>query len=608
MALSNIFNPPQEKRLGYFIQLIGVFFFGFLFCLAWYYYKERMLSFDPAFFSFRIIDDENFDVELGRWGSVISQWLPILALKQSCSLETFLRLYSVSFIISYYIVFLIITFGLKNYKAAIGLMIALCLTFRHSFYYATGELYQGIALTILLWAIMSPEKNYSDKQKWIAAAISCVLIYVISYFHQLTFFTVFFVLFFEFLYNKRYKDFPLISVIVFALIWYIIRIKFLTTTEYEKSKMIDLQLISDQLPRLRELPCYIYFKQFAKQYLIWFALVMCIVALWLLKKRNWLSLLFIGAFPVGYLALIFIIYHNGDSPVMYENYFTSLGLFAGVGIVSLAYERIKQKQWLLIVLCFVLVFNLKQVNGSHHVFTKRIEYIQRLTDHGRKQEKKKFLLDPGNFQWKYGWVAWTLPFETALYSSIAGPDSAITIYVVEHNKEQIDTLKDRENIFLGPEWAVTWFGSQNLDKRYFNFPSSGYESLNTSQSDSAFDETVFNNKNLSISALTESISSDTDPYVVIPVKIINTSGKKLASLQREENGIFLCYKIYDSKGNIVLEQGERTVLEVDVLKEYIQGVTVNLPEASGDYTVEIDFITENKRWWGIKSTCKLTVN
>lgn len=608
MSFANIFNLTEEKRLGYYIQLIGIFFFGFLFYLSWIYYKERMLSFDPAFFSFRIIDDENFDVELGRWGSVISQWIPILALKQSCSLETFLRLYSVSFIICYYIFFLVITFGLNNYKAAIALMIALCLTFRHSFYYATGELYQGIALTILLWAIISPEKNYSDKQKWIAAIISCLLIYVISYFHQLTFFTVLFVLFFELFYNKRYKDFPLLAVIAFALVWYVIRIKVLTTTEYEKSKMIDLQLIIEQLPRWKELPCYIYFKQFAKHYLFWFALVMSVVGIGLLKKRNWITLFFTAAFPIGYLVLIFIIYHNGDSPVMYENYFTSLGLFAGVGIVSLSFEKIKQKQWLLIILCLILVFNLKQVAGSHHVFTKRMDYIQRLTDYGRKQEKRKFLLDPGNYQWKYGWVAWTLPFETALYSSLAGPDSSVTVYVVEHNNAQVDTLKDKENIFLGPEWAITWFGSQNLDNRYFHFPSSGYEYLNTSQADSTFDEFAFNDENLSLTVVNKNIHSDTDPYVVIPVKIVNTSGKKLSSLQRNENGIFFSYKIYDEKGNIVIEQGERTALEVDILNEYIQGVIVNMPDKSGDYVVEIDLMTEGKRWWGLGTKCQLSVN
>src|SRR5437660_1080814 len=84
-SLSNL------KKLNIYLQVLGFLFFGILFVLAWALYKERMLNYDPAFFSFRIIYDKNYDVELGRWGSIISQILPLWFLKSGCSLETFLR-------------------------------------------------------------------------------------------------------------------------------------------------------------------------------------------------------------------------------------------------------------------------------------------------------------------------------------------------------------------------------------------------------------------------------------------------------------------------------------------------------------------------------------
>src|SRR5207249_4936463 len=103
--------------------------------------------------------DRAFDIELNRWGSVLSQALPLIFLKAGCSLQTFLRTYSVSFILIYYIIFLLITLVLKNERAGIALMLTLCLAFRHAFYYSTAELYQGMAWCVLIWALISKMKE-----------------------------------------------------------------------------------------------------------------------------------------------------------------------------------------------------------------------------------------------------------------------------------------------------------------------------------------------------------------------------------------------------------------------------------------------------------------
>lgn len=125
-------------------QFIGFLFFGTLFILAWVYYKERILSFDSSFYAFQIIQSKTYDIELGRWGDVLSQLLPVMALKNHCSLETFLRLYSISFIIIYYIIFLLCTLVFKNQKAGLALMLALCLGFRWVFYYAVTEIHMAV--------------------------------------------------------------------------------------------------------------------------------------------------------------------------------------------------------------------------------------------------------------------------------------------------------------------------------------------------------------------------------------------------------------------------------------------------------------------------------
>src|ERR1700722_11277254 len=121
------------------IQVMGLLFFGVLFYISWIYFKERMLNFDPSAFCFWMIETKTFYIMLDRWTTAFSQVIPLIALKNHCSLISFLKLYSVSFVIIQYLIFLCITLILRNYRAGILLMFALGLSSRLFFYYSTEE-------------------------------------------------------------------------------------------------------------------------------------------------------------------------------------------------------------------------------------------------------------------------------------------------------------------------------------------------------------------------------------------------------------------------------------------------------------------------------------
>ncbi|MGQ0829459.1 MAG: hypothetical protein ACT4ON_13810 [Bacteroidota bacterium] len=596
-----------EKNYKTITLFIGVLFFSFLIYISWLFYKERVLCFDPAFFAFQIIDTKNFSIALGRWGSVFSQILPLWALKNGCSLETFLRLFSIAPIINYFIIFLIITFGLKNYRAALALMLSLCLGFRHAFYYTTAELYLGIALSIFLWAIIAPEKEYDSKFKKNTALIaSLLLICVMSYSHQLTVFLILFVLISETLVNKRYKDVHLWILFVVTIIWYYFKIFIFKSSEYEMEKIPTLAIFIKQLPFINDLSSTYYFKHFAKHYLWILFLTFFISWIYLFKMKNWLYFIFLPAFSLFYLAIILITYYKGESVLMYQNYYTVFGVFAAVSFMYILYSNFKKK-WRLFLVLPLLVLNLGGIYKAHAILTKRIEYVDHLVSYGRKQDNKKFLISAQNFQWQIGWISWSLPFETALYSAIEGPDSAVTFFVTDE-MNKYDSLINKKNVFFGPEWAITWFGSQNLNRNYFHFPSTGYKKLTTSQADTSFSEEVFNKNNVQIIPVKEKIYCDPDSFVYVPIRIINLSEKALASIPKGDEPIFLSYHVYDIKNKIILpDQGVRTPFDIDIEKEYLQGLLVTLPKKRGNYVIAVDIVTENKRWWGINSKFILVV-
>jgi hypothetical protein len=565
-----------------------------------------MLSFDPAFFSFRILFEKNFNVELGRWGSIVSQLLPLWFLKNGCSLETFLRVYSVSFIIIYYVIFLILTVVLRNMRAAVMLMLALCLAFRHAFYYSTAEIYQGTAICVLIWAVAFPENPYLTKpKKNLAAAICFILIIVVSYYHQLLVFPLLFLFIYYLIATKKYSDKLTIGLILFTAAWFFVRIKFLTESTYEKGKIPELRDLIEGFSYITNTSSYAYFKYFVK-YFLWSLVVLnfiCVVQFF--YKHKWLLAFFYIATNAAFIYLNIITYRKGESPLMYENYLTVLGLFCAVPLseqlIGLKHLKIK-----LLALTVILLFNIREIYSSHLPFTLKQDYLSRITESSRKMPEKKYVIDSRNFPWQYNWISWTLPFETLLNSSLQSPDSAITVCVA-NPVNQYDSIATWKNIFIGPSWSPTWFWTNDLDSNYFKLPPTPYGYLTGLQSDSSFKESEFNKKNVFIIPLQSEVTLGREKYTVIPLRIINTSGKKLPAVPDVDHQFFLSYHILSEKGEIIFVDNYRTPLETDVGSKGNVGLIVKTPLKKGKYTILIDFVTENVRWWNIDSKVSLVV-
>ena len=596
----------MRKSDSLLLQLSGLLFFGSLFILAWILFKERMLNFDPAFFSFRIIFEKNYDVELGRWGSVFSQALPLWCLKAGCSLETFLRVYSVSFILIYYLVFLIISLVLKNLQAAIILMLTLCLGFRHSFYYSTAELYQGLAISVLVLALVFPENGFSSKRKMLLSyGISFILVFVLSYYHQILVFPLLFIFIYHLISQKRYTDKYLLGIIAFTVLWFFIRIKFLTETAYEKDKIPEIGTLLGQLGSFTEMPSYKYFIDFAGKYLIPLLILNLVALAGMLYKRKWLLAFFYCLFNLGFIYLNIVTYAKGESPLMYENYLTILGLFCALP-VSWLLVGIKRPKIALLLAVIILAINLREIYACRIPFSDRVDYLKRVTTFGRSFQNKKYIVDYRCFPWKYGWVSWSMPFETLLYSSLESPDSAITVCVAEPIS-QYDSIASWKNIFIGPSWSPVWFWTNELDHNYFNLPDGDYKKITTSQLDSSFSESDFNNRDVTIKTLDSAIVIGREAFGVIPVEIINSSGKRINAISDSKSSLGFCYHLLDENGKLLLWDGLRSYLETDVYENADQGVIFENNLSKGKYILEIDLLSEGIRWWNINTRVKLEV-
>ena len=141
----------NKKRNPYL--LIGHLSFIILFLLSFIFFRERILFADTAFQFFKIVNFEKINIEASRYGAVLPQIPVLLSMKLGVSLKWLTIIYSGSFILLYYLVFLGCAYWLKNVPAALAVIIVLILCISQSFFHPVTETHQSLVFSILAYAI-----------------------------------------------------------------------------------------------------------------------------------------------------------------------------------------------------------------------------------------------------------------------------------------------------------------------------------------------------------------------------------------------------------------------------------------------------------------------
>jgi len=469
-----------NNKLFLTTQIFGHSFFIFYFLLALIYYKERTIFIDTADFSFELIQSKGFVMPFGRWGSVFTQALPLVILNLGGGLALFLKTYSLSIALFYYVIYLIISFVFKNNRLVIIYLLTLCLTYRNTFYFSISELSQSLALCVLLYGLFINLTIEESKNKWGKTIVAAIIIISLYYFHQLIVVAIFFALLTAVILKKAYKNKHLISIFVFTLLWFGAKIFLLPKNGYEGQKIPDLNVFKEQLPRLFELPSFNYFIEFARIEM-WFSLLAIFICFILLAmKKRFLLIVFFLFYSLAYLVLIVITYYLGESPNMYEQYYILFGFFIAIIIDSTINKPIKLTHLVLIILPLLLLSS-NRMFLAHEKPSRRIFYLEKLVEQGRKYENRKYMTAPFDFPWDYSWVHWAIPQETILISSLENKKNTVVCFV-PLNEEQAEQKVERGRI-LAEGWLRYPMNVLDLDTNYFNLPlESKYLKLNHSVS------------------------------------------------------------------------------------------------------------------------------
>jgi len=470
-------NVSNNKALGHFAFLV-------LFFLAIYFYLERTIFVDPAHSAFKVIYNKDFMSEASRYAAVLPQGLLLLAIWLHLPLKMVLCLYSVSFILLYYLIFLVITYWFKNDNLALAVPLVLLMGVKYSFFWISTETQQALEYNLLFAAFlyyslgMNPGFLSNLKKLIIAAGI----ILLGFYSHPVSLFPILFILGYFMIDQKLWRK-PYIYILGAMLIAVTIIKVFITPTNiYETINFKGFFAFFEKIGHVHtsESLAFLAGNIFT---LYFFSLIIFIVTIFFyILKKQYLKLTYYMVSIILFLLVIFTTFDIWYYPFIVEKNLMPLNIFLLLPFMNevvFSSNRLNiVKRFFLIVIFLVAVVN---VIDASYFYKDRLAYIHSLIYQTRQFPEKKFIIDEKDIDLNRLNVAWALAPESLLLSSLDSPDSSRSIYVVEHGRPLRHDLNLNDSLlFICASWA-TELSVKGLDKRYFNLGNSFYRVLSANE-------------------------------------------------------------------------------------------------------------------------------
>ena len=128
--------------------LISLFFILFIGSII--FAQERILFCDASFILTEIINAGSLQIQEHRYGSFVTQMVPLFASKAHLPLKDIILLYSISFNLFYLAIAAILLFRFRNIKLAVLMAFYYILFVSDTYFWTNNELHQAIAWMFLL--------------------------------------------------------------------------------------------------------------------------------------------------------------------------------------------------------------------------------------------------------------------------------------------------------------------------------------------------------------------------------------------------------------------------------------------------------------------------
>ncbi|MBP7821849.1 MAG: hypothetical protein KA010_02920, partial [Saprospiraceae bacterium] len=360
--------------------------------------------------------------------------------------------------------FLIIVGAIGSVRVGIILLLFNVMMITHTFYWTQSELPQGIALMLILVALIDyVNKRKEAEQTWWLFPISVLLLFVSSFTHPLLIIPFTYIIFFLYVSNDdKVAKFRLLSYFFTFVGFFILKIVFFKTT-YDSGAFGALKDVKSLLPQVLTLTSsknfYLYlFKDY------YFLLVLMLVNSWYYwKQKSFVKLIGMWVFELGFIALVNMTYAVGSEQFYLENQYLILQIFLLFPFVFDVLPSVSDYK-LVILLSSIAVIGFLRIYSAHGLYTQRLHWFEHKIQEFESRNVDKVLIPEAGVPKDTLLMTWGSCYEFWLLSTLEHNHSMSVI--VEEKQGEYDWALNSNKAFLS-KWGL--FDYKEMDPKYFIF-------------------------------------------------------------------------------------------------------------------------------------------
>jgi hypothetical protein len=596
--LSDNTLPRSHRYLSWFTLAA-------LTALASYYYLERVAYLDLAYHVFTYLRTGELFIQNQRFGSALTQAVPLLALKAGLPLDAVLWFYSVTFPLLAIGVFALSTYWLRNDRAALAVPLLGTLLVSYLFFWAQSELQQALLWLLLYWAILGATPHVGLNKR---SALLAALVPVLTYFHPLLLIAFGFVWGYDWLLRpQRRIQWLNYGLLLGAVLLYRWRVKHVASGSYDAQRM-NVDALRQQLPDLFSLPGVNHFLQLLGGELILVPIGLLLLTgfyCWKARRRPevLLRLAWVMAFCIGYSILVCLAYPNGGEHTYLSNLYQLLALFLilpfTTEVVPEAGLGTQVGAWAMGAFFGV---RLTAIVVASAPFVAYLQRVERLITYVRQFPESRFLAAEANWDAQHLTApSWASSYETLLLSARHGADSARVIAYVENPDALGWGLRNDSTMLLRHETPPL----REMPTRYVRLRPGPTRLLTTpAPTDTAVLHQLIREAGPQIQLAV--LSPPTAPVeagtaLVLPVQLKTPSDVLIPAGFQGSYSTAITYRFWRGDWPQLRLTAPLIPLEVDVTGTWQQPVAVQLPLIRGVYELEMQLVSRGWGAWPIQT-------
>lgn len=406
-------------------------FFALMTIFAIVFANERFQA-DGAYYLFKVVNFETFQVEHQRFILIASQALPLAGVKLGLPLSVVILLNSLNNVVFFYLIFRYCAYFLRDQTAGACVILFMVVGVMHLHFTPMYEIWYGTMLLVPLRSHLVRMRYFTFRDRLLVA----LLMVVVLFSHPLLFIPVIYILLLDSI-EKWGLDFRLllISVIVFAG-WYIVKKMFLSSYEAGKISMLDTSWNKAYLDLLR--PSYYWglIKFFFTFYTIPVIAYLLMMGFYIVRRLRVKAML-VSVFFFGHILLVNFTHVNDNTltPYFERMYMPLLPIVFFPFLYDVFTQFFLRNVVGTVLLALIIGWRLVRMVDTGLMYKERTRLVEKAVAQAQTLGGSKFELNLEDSRWCMNWADWSLAMETQLRSAAIDKNKTVAISVYSDFEE-----------------------------------------------------------------------------------------------------------------------------------------------------------------------------